>query len=53
MKTLIGAVLGLVLALSLTACGDDISASDREKAPRPLSARPARRASTRSSWPMK
>ncbi|MFZ0141579.1 MAG: PepSY domain-containing protein [Aeromicrobium sp.] len=32
MKTLTGAVLGLVLALSLTACGDDISSSDRERA---------------------
>ena len=32
MKTLHGAVLGLVLALSLTSCGENISSSDREKA---------------------
>ena len=32
MKIVIGAVLGLVLALSMSACGEDISPSDREKA---------------------
>ena len=32
MKTLTAAVLGLVLALLLSACGNDISAGDREKA---------------------
>ena len=32
MKTLTAAVLGLVLALSLTACGEDISTSDHQRA---------------------
>jgi uncharacterized membrane protein YkoI len=32
MKTLTAAVLGLVLALSLTSCGEDISTADRHKA---------------------